>query len=253
MKKLLLSLATVTTVLLTSCTSDTIDWSKPQANPTISGERIPGVISSLPDTWELVISGNILYNIKINTSQEDAIKYSSGRITEIQHYTNASLSSFDEFLYNTNGTVMSITTKNPSNVVTLRRVFNYSNPNLIEEVVSTYNTTGGVISTYTVYKNIVNGNLLQLNYETYQLDTITYDTKQNAFSDLQCLNELVLYYSNDKVGKNNRILTTSNFMYNGSLLNTDLRNYTNQYDSNNKIVKSKLTANGESYIINHTY
>lgn len=253
MKKLLLSLATVSTVLLTSCTSsDSIEYTQ-KSNPSITAERIPGIVSALPDTWELVITGNVLNNIKINTSQEDAIKYSSGRIIEIQHFTNASLSSFDEFTYNSNGKVASITSKNTSNVVTASRAFNYSNPNLIEEVVSTYNTNGSIASTYTVYKNIVNGNLVEYNIGTNELATITYDTKQNVFSDLQCLNELVLYYSNEKVGKNNRILSTSNFMYNGSLLNTTSRNYTNQYDSNNKIVKSTLTSNNESYIIKHTY
>lgn len=259
MKKLILSLATATTVLLTSCTSDPINWSEPQANPTITPAQIPGVNLALPDAWELSITGNTLNYVKINNNLIDAFTYDSGRIIKITHSQNSSETGYDVLAYNSNGTLMSITSKNSTNVMTSTRVFNYNNPNSIEEVVTIYNTTSGAVqSTYSVNKTILNGNLVK--YEHIlgaQTDTNTYDNKQNVFSNLSCLNELILYYSNDKVSKNNRISSTSVFTYNGSVINTQNRNYSNQYDQNNRIIKTTINYidanNNYSYLQNYTY
>lgn len=253
MKKLFLLLAATSSVLFTNCTSsDPIEYAK--ANPSITAERIPGINSALPDAWELEISGSTLNKIKINSSQEDRFTYAGGHLVEVNHFQNGTYVGKEDLTYNTDGTMMAITSKNGSGAVTITKAFNYSNPNLIEEVVSIYNTSSGLVDgTYTTYKNIVNGNLVQYNWGDAQFDTITYDNKQNVFSNLQYLSELVLYYSNDRVGKNNRITTNSVFMYNGNVLNTTSINYSNQYDVDNRITKTNVTSNNASYIQNHSY
>lgn len=254
MKKLFLLLAATSSVLFTNCTSsDPIEYDK--ANPSITAERIPGINSALPDAWELEISGNTLNKIKINSSQEDRFTYAGGHIVEVNHFQNGTYVGLEELTYNADGSIMAITSKNGSGVVTITKAFNYSNPNLIEEVVSIYNTTTGLVEgNYTTYKSIVNGNLIQYKFGIdYQTDTMIYDNKLNVFSNLQCLNELILYYSNDKVSKNNRITTNSVFTYNGSVVSTSSINYLNQYDLDNRITKTNVTSNNASYIQNHTY
>lgn len=240
MKKLLLIIATLS---LVSCSNDPLEFDNTQ-NPKITAERVPGISAALPDAWELELSGNVLNKIKINTSQEDTFTYSGSKIVEVNHFSNSVFNAVDEFTYDTSGNLISITNKNASDVITLTREFNYSNPSLIEEVVTLFDASGNITGTYTVFKNIVNGNLLQYNFEDSQLDTYVYDTKENVFSNLESLNELVLYYSNDRVGRNNRTGSSSEFYYNGNLLNATAMTFLNEYDTHNKINKRSVLLSG---------
>lgn len=250
MKKLLLFIGAVT---IMSCSNDPIEFNN-ETNPKIVAENVPGVPYSLPDSWELEITGNVLEKIKINSSQEDDFIYSSGQLVEINHYTNNTLSAITEFIYNTDGTVQQMTVKNASLVVTHVRAFNYSDPEFIEEVVTIYDASGLATGGYTAYKKIINGNLVQYNFGTTQLDTYTYDTKENVFSNLSSLNELVLYYSTEKIGKNNRVNSVSKFYYQGNLLDTRTTSYLNQYDVNNKITESDVLFGGvQGYKLKYSY
>lgn len=240
MKKLLLFIGAVT---IMSCSNDPLEFDNTQ-NPKITAERVPGINSALPDAWELELTGNVLNKIKINTSKEDVFIYSAGKIAEVNHFTNSVFSSVDEFMYDGSGKLQSITIKDASDVITSTRVFDYSNPSLIEEVVTFYDATGTATGTITLFKNIVNGNLLQYNFEDSQLDTYVYDTKENVFSNLESLNELVLYYSNDRVGRNNRTGSSSEFYYNGNLLNATGMTFVNEYDADNKINKRSVLLSG---------
>lgn len=250
MKKLFLFIGALS---LVACSNDPIEFNDVN-NPKIYAERVPGISASLPDAWELEISGNVLNKIKINSAQSDNLIYSGGKLMEVNHFTNDELTGVEEFIYNADGSVQSITSKNASLVVTSQRVFDYSDPEMIEEVVSNYNSSGVVVSGFTAFKKIVNGNLVNYNFGDYQLDTYSYDNKENVFSNLTSLNELVLFYSTDKVGKNNRTNSVSNFYYNGNLLNTSTITYLNQYDSNNKITQSDVLFGGEQhYKVKFTY
>ena len=241
MKKLLLFIGAVT---IMSCSNDPIEFNNAVVNPKIYAERVPGISASLPDAWELELSDNVLNKIKINSSQEDTFNYTGGKLSEVNHFSNSIFTGSDEFIYDTNGRVLSITGRNTDNVVTYTRLFNYSDPDLIEEVNSTYNASGVITGGYTVFKKIENGNLLQYNFEDSQLDTYVYDTKENVFSNLESLNELVLYYSNDRVGRNNRTGSSSQFYYNGNLLNSTSMTFVNEYDADNKINKRSVLISG---------
>lgn len=241
MKKLLLFIGAVT---IMSCSNDPLEFDNTQ-NPKITAERTPGINSALPDEWELELTGNVLNKIKINTSQEDTFTYSGGKLIEVNHYSNLVFNAVDEFDYDdTSGKLLSITHKNASNIITYTRMFNYSNPDLIEEVLTLYNDSGSVTSTFTIFKKIVNGNLLQYNFADSQLDTYVYDTKENVFSNIESLNELVLYYSNDRVGRNNRTNSVAKFYYQGSLIDTRTTTYLNEYDTDNKINKRSVLLSG---------
>jgi hypothetical protein len=249
MKKLVLL---VSVLSLVGCsTNDPIE--KEVVNPKIVAERIPGVNSALPDAWELEISGNTLSKVKINGSDEDSFSYSGGYLVGINHFKNGTSVGVAEFSYNSDGTVQSIVEENASGVISTSKTYNYSNPALIEEVVDVYNSSGVITGTYTTYKKIVDGNLVQYNFGDSQLDTYSYDTKQNVFSSLQYLNEIVLYYSNDKVGKNNRVVSNTVSMYNGNVMNTSTVNYTNEYDVTSRISKSNVGGSNASYIVKYTY
>ena len=250
MKKLLLFIGAVT---IMSCSSDPIEYNNAVVNPKIYAERVPGISASLPDAWELELSDNVLNKIKINSSQEDTFNYTGGKLSEVNHFSNSIFTGSDEFIYDTNGRVLSITGRNADNVVTSTRLFNYSDPDLIEEVNSTYNASGVITSGYTVFKKIENGNLVKYNFSEYQLDTYYYDSNENIFSNLNSLNELVLYYSNDKIGKNNRVTSVSNFYFNGTLNITRTYQYINQYDSNKIIKRSVLNSGTEEYRELFTY
>ena len=250
MKKLFLFIGALS---LVACSNDPIEFNDVN-NPKIVAENVPGVPYSLPDSWELEITGNVLEKIKINSSQEDDFIYSSGQLVEINHYTNNTLSAITEFIYNTDGAVQQMTVKNASLVVTQIRAFNYSDPEFIEEVVTNYDPTSTITGGYTAYKKIINGNLVQYNFGTIQLDTYTYDSKENVFSNLSSLNELVLYYSTEKIGKNNRVNSVSKFYYQGNLLDTRTTSYLNQYDVNNKITESDVLFGGvQGYKVKFTY
>lgn len=250
MKKLFLFIGALS---LVACSNDPIEFNDVN-NPKIYAERIPGVNSALPDAWELEITGSVLTKVKINSSEEDSFVYSGGKLIGINHFVNSNFSSVDEFTYDVSGNLLSIINKNSSDVVTLTRFFNYSNPDLIEEVVSLYNPSGNITGTYTLFKKIVDGNLVKYNFGDWKIDTYSYDDKGNVFSDLISLNELVLFYSNDKVGKNNRTSSVTEFYYNGNLLNSTNMNFVNEYNNNNKIIKRVVFLNGvEHYKVNFTY
>lgn len=240
MKKLFLFISALS---LVACSNDPIEFNDIN-NPKIYGERVPGIVASLPDAWELDISGNVLNKIKINSSQEDTFSYLGGKLTEVNHFTNGVFVGVDEFTYDGSNNLQSITIKNSSDVITSTKVFDYSNPALIEENVTFFDAVGNVTGTYTLYKKIINGNLVNYNFSEYQEDTYNYDNKGNVFSNLTSLNELVLYYSNDKIGKNNRTNSLSNFYFNGSLSHTSSITYLNQYDSSNKITERSILISG---------
>lgn len=250
MKKLFLFIGALS---LVACSNDPIEFNDIN-NPKIYAERVPGIVASLPDAWELDISGNVLNKIKINSSQEDTFNYLGGKLTEVNHFTNGVFVGVDEFTYDGSNNLQSITIKNSSDVITSTKVFDYSNPVLIEEVVTFFDAVGNVTGTYTLFKKIVNGNLVNYNFSEYQEDTYSYDNKENVFSNLTSLNELILYYSNDRVGKNNRTNSVSNFYFNGGLSHTSTITFLNQYDSSGKITESDVLFGGiQHYKVKFTY
>lgn len=258
MKKLLLFIAALA---ITSCSSDPIEFANTKPNAKIYAELIPGgVISSLPDSWEIALNGNVLDEIKINTNFKDEMIYSSNQLMEVHHYSlnsnNATLLSVDNFEYNSNDKIEKITNRNQDGVITSIRTFNYTAPEFIEDKTVFY-SSGTISSSYTAFKKIINGNVVESKDEYgNEQNYFTYDTKKNIFSDLQNLDNLVLYYSNkdSKVNKNNKLNSNSVFTFNNTILNTIEYSYFNQYDSDNKITITNYAVDGIThYKVNYTY
>lgn len=241
MKNLKLAIACITLTTFVSCSNndDSIDSKR---NEIITSEKLVPVNSALPDTWELDINNNFLNKIIINAG-EDRFTYSNGKVIEINHFSNNTYLGVDTFTYN-EGKIQTITNTNSNDITTMVRTFDYTNPNgLIKETVVLYDSSGMTTGTYDRYKKIENGNLINNDLGTSQKDTYTYDNKANFFSNLNSLNEIILYYSNDRVGKNNRVTSVSNFYYNSNLISTSNIDYNNSYDSNSKI-KSRIVSIG---------
>lgn len=244
----LLSVILVLIVSLTSCEKDPIDWSNPPVNAKIKGEKItPSSNAWVPDTWEFIIESNQL-NKLIKTpsfggsTEVDVFNYSSGNIVSIEHYTSQNEFKGEAvFSYNSSNLVESIISYNAENKITNSRYFDYSDPNYIEETSNLHDDTEAISYTVIFYKKIVNGNVLEsFDSNNYQVNTYTYDNKRNIFTDLNNLNDLVLYYSATgyRVNANNKLNVTSVFNYNGTVLDTRTTVFSNNYDDSNRIIQS---------------
>ncbi len=258
MKKLTLLSVSLLGLLFANCSNDPIDLSDDQPNAKIYGEKFPGNNVLLPDAWELDIENNSLNRvIKSGTNNTAGFEYSNGHLSVVTEYTSNQVNAQSSLDYDNQGRISEITTTNAAGELSLTRLFDYTNPVFIKETTVSYNSSGTAISTFSKFIKIVNGNVVEsYDQNDTQHNTYQYDTKGNVFSNLNNLNELVLYYSSttDKVNANNRISGASVFSYNGNVLNTVNYNYTNTYNDQNKIVSSVYAeSTGISYKLNYTY